>query len=145
MGSSNLGGFLTQSAATSPIAIAWTRMDSHGPGAAAPTVDSEQSALEFGNLTAQGPESWDQGSWAWARRIMGSRVYGGGPFVRGNQDFFRDFFFSRAKSHFSAIFEGFRLREVSQTLRHLIFINSAPLNASKPFSRTPCNPKIPNL
>ena len=48
----------------------------------------------------------------------------------------------RAKSHFSAISEGFRPREVSQTLRHLIFIDSAPLNAPKPFSRTRFNPKM---
>ena len=42
----------------------------------------------------------------------------------------------RKKSGLSVIFEGFGPREWSQTLRHVIFIDSAPLNASKSRSGT---------
>ena len=62
------------------------------------------------------------------------RRYGGRPFVSGIFDpKIREI---RKKCGFSVIFEGFGPREWSQTLRHLIFIDSAPLNASKSFSGT---------
>ena len=68
---------------------------------------------------------------------MWGRAVCSGLFERAAEFCFRGKNTISGQNHiFSVIFEGFRPREVSQTLRHVIFIDSAPLSASKSFSGT---------